>query len=191
MYLKSKVRILFFTLLIFSCQPIEIISPVEYDISRLEMISVNASKISVNLNYNPIFSKNNIEDQLKNPPILKIQSWINQNVKSVGNQNEFVINILDASIQKKEVENLEANKYEEKKIYLYEVFFLVEYELLDDSGYLLANTTIETSRSTTSQKYITLNETELILNDMINRSIIDFTNESKLMLKQYMGEYSL
>ena len=126
MYLKNKVRILLLTLFISSCQPIEVISNIEYDISRLEFISVNASKISLNLNYNPIFSKNNIEDQLKNPPILILQNWINQNIRRFGNQNEFVINILDASIIKKEIDNFEARKYEEKKIYLYEVFFLIE-----------------------------------------------------------------
>ncbi len=190
MCLINKGRNIVLALFILSCQPIEIISPTEYDISRLEIISINASKVSVNLNYNPIFSENNIEDQIKNPPILKIQSWIKKNVRNFGNQNEFLINILDASILKKEIENIEAKKYEEKMIYLYEVFFLVEYELFDDSGYLLANTTIETSRSTTSQKYISLNESELILNDLINRSLIDFTNESKSMIKLYMKEYT-
>ncbi len=189
MYLKNKVRILLLTLFISSCQPIEVISNIEYDISRLEFISVNASKISLNLNYNPIFSKNNIEDQLKNPPILILQNWINQNIRRFGNQNEFVINILDASIIKKEIDNFEARKYEEKKIYLYEVFFLVQYELYDDSNYLLANTTVETSRSTTSKKYISLNETEIILNEMIFKSLIDFTNESKSMIKLYMDQY--
>ena len=190
MYLINKLASLFLLLFILACTPVEIISPLEYDISKFVKISVNSKKITVNSDYNSVFSKNNIEDQLENPPILQIKSWIKQNIKNFGNQNEFVINILDASITKKEIDNLEAKKYEEKTIYLYEVFFLVEYELYDDSGYLLANTTVESSRSTTSHKFISLNETELIINDVISKSFLDFTNESKSMIQLYMQEYT-
>jgi len=190
MYLINKLTSLFLLLFILACTPVEIIPPVENDISKFVKISVNSNKITVNSDYNPVFSENNIEDQLKNPPILQIQNWIKQNIRNFGNQNELVINILDASITKKEIDNLEAKKYEEKNIYLYEVFFLVEYELYDDSGYLLANTTVESSRSTTSHKFISLNETELIINDVITKSLLDFTNESKSMIQLYMQEYT-
>ena len=190
MYLINKLASLFLLLFILACTPVEIISPFENDISKFVKISVNSNKITVNSDYNPVFSENNIEDQLKNPPILQIQNWIKQNIRNFGNQNELVINILDASITKKEIDNLEAKKYEEKNIYLYEVFFLVEYELYDDSGYLLANTTVESSRSTTSHKFISLNETELIINDVITKSLLDFTNESKSMIQLYMQEYT-
>ena len=190
MYLTNKLASLFLLLFILACTPVEIISPFENDISKFVKISVNSNKITVNSDYNPVFSENNIEDQLKNPPILQIQNWIKQNIRNFGNQNELVINILDASITKKEIDNLEAKKYEEKTIYLYEVFFLVEYELYDDFGYLLANTTVESSRSTTSHKFISLNETELIINDVITKSLFDFTNESKSMIQLYMQEYT-
>ena len=190
MYLKNKLISLFLLLFTLACNPVEIISPLEYDISKLAIISINSNKIKVNSDYNPVFSEFNIEDQLKNPPILLIQNWVKQNIRSFGNQNEFVINILDASITKKEIDNLEAKKYEEKTIYLYEVFFLVEYELYDDAGYLLANTTVESSRSTTSQIFISLNETELSINDLVNKSLFDFINETKSMIQLYMQEYT-
>ena len=187
MYLKINFFwIIFF---VFSCQPIEIISPVEIDNERLEKISINANEVLVEVKYNPIFSDQNIEDQISNPPIKIIQSWINENINYFGNQNKLIINIVDASILKKEIENFDAKKYEEKTIFLYEVFFLVEYELYDDSDYLLANTTVESSRSTTSQKYISLNESEMILNELLNGALKDFTNETKSMIKIYMSEY--
>ena len=71
----------------------------------------------------------------------------------------------------------------------YELFFLVEYELYDDSGFLEANTTVETSRSTTSQKYISLNEVELIINDLLFKAMKDYINEAKNQLFIYMGDY--
>ena len=57
--------------------------------------------------------------------------WHNKNILKIGNENKLVINILDASITKNEIENVDAKKYEEKTIYKYELFFLVEYELYD------------------------------------------------------------
>ena len=187
MYFKFKFILIF--IFAISCQPIEVIDPIEFNYSNFEKISIDAQDISINVKYNSIFSKENIEDQLDNPPLKLIQGWINENIKTFGSENKLIINIIDASISKKEIENENAKKYEEQSIYLYEVFFLVEFKLIDNSDYLLANTTVESNRSTTSQKYISLNERELIINDLLNNVLKDFTNETKLLLKLYMGEY--
>ena len=48
---------------------------------------------------------------------------------------------------------------------------------------------VESSRSTTSKKYISINETEIIINDLLNRALIDFVNESIKMTNTYMGDY--
>ena len=85
--------------------------------------------------------------------------------------------------------NVDAQKYEERTIFNYELFYLVEYELYDSSGFLIANTTVETSRSTTSQKYISLNETEIIINDLLILAMRDYINETKNQLLIYMGDY--
>ena len=127
MYFKSSLIFLF--LFLFSCQPVELISPVEINYTKLDKLSINAKELFIDVKFNPIFSDENIEDQIDNPPIKIIQKWINNNINYFGNENKFVINILDASISKKEIENIDASKYEEKTIYLYEVFFLVQYEL--------------------------------------------------------------
>ena len=158
MFLRIKILLILF--FVFSCQPLEIIKPVEFNNSRLEKINIFANEVSLQIKYNPIFSNENIEDQINNPPLKLLESWVNDNINNLGNQNNLIVTILDASIVKKEIENVNAKKYEEKTIFLYEIFFLVQYELYDDGNYLLANTTVESSRSTTSQKYISLNETE-------------------------------
>ena len=69
------------------------------------------------------------------------------------------------------------------------MFFLVEYELYDDSGFLKANTIVQTSRSTTSQKYISLNEVEIIINELLLTTMKDYINETKNQLSIYMGDY--
>ena len=67
MYLKNSfILILFFIL---SCQPVEILKPIEIDTSKFEIISINAAQIEVNKKYNSVFSKSNIEDQIQKSPI--------------------------------------------------------------------------------------------------------------------------
>ena len=187
MYLKNSLIVIFFFIL--SCQPVEILKPVEIDTSQLDTISINAKDIEINKKYNSVFSQNNIEEQIQKSPIDVIVEWHNNNILKIGSENKLVINILDASISKNEIENVDAKKYEEKTIYKYELFFLVEYELYDDSGFLKANTTVETSRSTTSQKYISLNETEIIINDLLISAMKDYINETKKQLLIYMKDY--
>ena len=187
MYLKNSLIVISFFVL--SCQPIEILKPIEIDISNFEKISINTEETEINTKYNPVFAKNNIEDQIQSPPIDIIIKWNNENIIKLGNENKLVINILDASITKNEIENVDAKKYEEKTIFIYELFYLVEYELYDSSGYLIANTSVETSRSTTSQKYISLNETEIIINDLLILAMKDYVNETKNQLSIYMGDY--
>ena len=184
-----KFLLITISIFVFSCQPIEVISPVEFDTSKLEKVSINAKEKVIQNNYDPFFSKENIESQISNPPIIILEDWLSSNVINFGNQNKLVISILDASILKKEVDNLNAKQFEEKTIFSYQVFLLVEYYLYDDSDYLLANTTVEITRSTTSQKYISLNEKELIINDLLIKAQKDFVSESKSMIKSYMASY--
>ena len=187
MYLKNSLILIIFVIL--SCQPVEILKPIEIDTSRFEKISINAAQIEVNNKYSSVFSKSNIEDQIQKSPINLMVEWNSQNILKLGNENKLIINILDASIKKTEIMNVGAKKYEERTIFNYELFFLVEYELYDSEGFLIANTTVETSRTTTSQKYISLNETELIINNLLILAIKDYINETKNQLSNYMGNY--
>ena len=189
MFLKNNYLVVIIFLYVLSCQPVEIIEPVTFDYSKLDKISISANEIIINSEYKPKFSNKNIEDQIPNPPINIIKEWNNQNILNFGKENKLIINILDASIIKQEVNNIDAEKYEEKTVFKYKIFFLVEYELYDNSNFLIANTTVESSRSTTSKKYISINETEIIINDLINSALNDFTEESMSLLTQYMREY--
>ena len=187
MYLKSSFTLILF--LVLSCQPVEILRPIEIDTSNLDTISIYSKNIEINKKYNSVFSQNNIEEQIQKSPIDVIVEWHNKNILKIGNENKLVINILDASITKNEIDNVDAKKYEEKTIYKYELFFLVEYELYDDSGFLKANSTVQNSRSTTSQKYISLNEVEIIINELLLTTMKDHINETKNQLSIYMGNY--
>ena len=189
MFLKNNYLVVIISLYVLSCQPIEIIEPVTFDYSKLDKISISANEIIINSEYKPKFSNKNIEDQIPNPPINIIKEWNNQNILNFGKENKLIINILDASIIKQEVSNIEAEKYEEKTVFKYKIFFLVEYELYDNSNFLIANTTVESSRSTTSKKYISLNERDIVINNLLHDALKDFIKETKSMMNTYMFGY--
>lgn len=189
MFLKNNYLVVIISLYVLSCQPIEIIEPVTFDYSKLDKISISANEIIINSEYKPKFSNKNIEDQIPNPPINIIKEWNNQNILNFGKENKLIINILDASIIKQEVNNIEAEKYEEKTVFKYKIFFLVEYELYDNSNFLIANTTVESSRSTTSKKYISLNERDIVINNLLHDALKDFIKETKSMMNTYMFGY--
>lgn len=189
MFLKNNYLVVIIFLYVLSCQPVEIIEPVTFDYSKLDKISISANEIIINSEYKPKFSNKNIEDQIPNPPINIIKEWNNQNILNFGKENKLIINILDASIIKQEVSNIEAEKYEEKTVFKYKIFFLVEYELYDNSNFLIANTTVESSRSTTSKKYISLNERDIVINNLLHDALKDFIKETKSMMNTYMFGY--
>ena len=49
----------------------------------------------------------------------------------------------------------------------YEIFYLLEFNLFDDSANLIASTLVEASRSTTSGLYISIQEKEKIVDNLI------------------------
>ena len=183
-------RFVFFFVLL-SCQPIEIIEPVVFDNNQLSSISINAKNIEIKQTYEPKFTDPYIDHSLEQPPIERIKSWIQTNVNTFGNKNELKINILDASIKKIEEQNLKAKKFEATDIYKYELFYLIEFSLYDDTSYLIASTIVESFRSTTSGRFISILETEKIIDDLILESLRDITKESKRLIILYMSDYIL
>ena len=182
-----KRLVLFFILI--SCQPIEIIEPVVFDNDQLSSISINAGNIEIVQTYQSKFVDPYIDHSLRYPPIERLKSWIQSNIKPFGKNNKLKINILDASIKKIEEQDLKAKKFEEKDIFKYELFHLIEFNLYDDSNYLIASTIAESYRSTTSGRFISILETEKIIDDVILESLRDITKESKRLVNLYMTDY--
>ena len=182
---------LFLFYIFLSCKPVEIIDPIVFDNSQLAKISINAKNINIVQKYESKFVDPYIDHSLLNPPTTRLISWIQTNINTFGKENKLEINILDASIKKIETKNKEAKKYEEKDIFYYEIFYLVEYNLYDDTNYLIASTIVESFRSTTSGRFISIIETEKIIDNIILDSLRDVSNESKKLINQYMANYIL
>ena len=82
-------------------------------------------------------------------------------------------------------------KYEDKFIYSYKISYLLEFELFDNTDFLIANTLVKSIRTTTSSKFISLNELEYITDELTLFALKDLSRESKLQLSNYMNEYLL
>ena len=178
-------------LIIFSCQPLESLEEVVFDNNQLDSISINAKKIEIINLYESKFAEYHIDHSLKFPPVIRLNSWIKDNIKNFGSKNVLKITILDASLKRLEEKDTEAKKFESKDIYKYETFFLVDYNLYDDSNYLIDSANVESYRSTTSGISITISERERIIDELILESIRDFSNQSKNLISQYMADYIL
>ena len=156
--IKMKKLFLFLFLFIFSCQPIDNLEIIVFDNSQLEKLNILTKNIEIKQTYVTKFSEPYIEHSFDIQPVSRLKDWIDENIKIAGEHNKLNINILDASMKRSEDKNLDAKKFDEQDIYRYELFFLVEYSLFDNSDLLLATTTVEAYRSTTSGKYISLKE---------------------------------
>jgi len=178
-------------LILISCQPIEIIEPAVFDNDQLSSISINAGNIEIEQTYESQFADPYIDHSLTNPPVERLKSWIQTNINLFGNNNRLKINIFDASIKKTEEKDLKAKKFEKKDIFMYELFYLIEFTLYDDSNYLIASTIVESFRTTTSGRFISISETEKIIDDLILESLRDITKESKKLINLYMSDYVL
>ena len=176
---------------IFSCQPIEDFDEIIFDNNILTKITINANKKFINEIYQISYVDPYIDHSIKNPPVLRLKNWLNQNISIFGSQNTLVINIIDASLTRTERKNNDKKKYQEVNEFFYEINFIVEYELYDDSNYIIATSTAKAIRSTTSSKFISINEKERIIDTLILDALIDISIKSEELIKAHMKQFIL
>ena len=189
--MKKFIIILLFLITIKACQPIEKVNHIVFDNSQFANFNILSSTIEIKEIFEKKISDPNIGHTLKVDPSERLINWINDNFKPIGNENIFNVTILDASITQNQFENKDAKNFDEKNNYLYELFYLIEFSLFDDSGNLVASTLVESSRSTTSGIYISIQEKDNIIDDLIYNSLVDISNETKKLLTNYIANYIL
>ena len=187
----KKLIILFTSFFIFSCQPIEKIERIVFDNNQFSKFDILSTSIEIIEIYEQKISPPYIGHTLEVDPSQRIINWVKNNFKAIGNENIFTVTILDASLTQTEIENSEAKNFDEKTNYKYELFYLIEFNLYDDSRNLIASTLVENSRSTTSGLLISIQEREKIIDDLIYQGLNDISNESNLLLIKYMGDFIL
>ena len=190
--LKFKFFLLyFFTLSLVSCQSLETLDKVSFDYKLLPIIEISAKQINIIELYEPKYTEPYIDHSLDNPPNKYLIKWFENNIKTAGTKNKLIINILDSSLKKTIILNENPKKYAEKYIFLFELNFLVEYVLLDDFNFILAKTIVEANRTTTSEKFISIADSDLIIDNLITESLKDFSYKSEEFIKIYMKNFLL
>ena len=189
--IKKFITILVLSGLIFSCQPVEIMDDIVFNNNLLPKISLNAGNKNVNQLYETNYVDPYIDHSIKTSPLVRVNNWLNDNIHIFGTQNDLAINIIDASLIRIKKLNDNEKKYNEKEIYFYEVNFFLEYILYDNAGTVLATTKVYSKRSTTSSKFISLNEQERIIDSIILDALIDLSSKSEELLKLHMFQYVL
>ena len=193
----KKVQLIVLTIVCFlflsSCEKTEFLEDVVFDNSLLNGISFNVAEKKINIIYESTFNEPFVDHVMVTSPTARVISWLKNNINNFGTMNEIVINIQKASITRKEI----VSKVEVKGIikkqneYLYEIIFEILYFLYNDSNQILATTKAEVFRSTTSSQFISLNERNLILDNITLEALRDLSNKSVELLKVHMSEHVL
>ena len=181
-----------FTILL-SCQKTVLLDDVVFDNSLLNKININAENIEIKTSYETKFDEPFIDHVMKILPAKRILSWLNNNFVNYGTENRLVIDIQNASIIKKNIDreiNV-AGIIKKQNEYFYESNFIVFFTLYNDSNQILATTKTEVLRSTTSSKFISLNERDNILDNLTINSLKDLSDKSVELLKIHMSAYIL
>lgn len=191
---KNIKKLLFYSLFLFillSCKQIDTLNKTVFNTNQLINITINAeNKKIINL-YEPQYINPYIDHSLLKTPKDFLYEWFESNINVFGTENNLEINIIDASLKRTEIPNLTEKKHIEKIIFFYEVSFLVEYILYDDSNLILANSIVDSKRSITSSRRISLNQSESIINSLIINCIIDLSKKSEDLINIYMSKFIL
>ena len=188
---KFCLSIFFSLFFIIGCQPIENLEEIVFDYNQLSKVVLKAKQKNIIDLYDTKFEDPYIDHSLKNSPKFYLNNWLENNIKIVDGKNNLIINILDASLKRNEIDNKDTQKYKEKNIYLYKVNFLVEYSIYDESNSLLANTIVNAIASTTSSMYISLEVSEKIIDILILEALDNISSKSDELISIHMKKFIL
>lgn len=188
--IKNKFSLIFILILFLSsCQKLEVSKEIAFEYKNLPKIVIIANTKEVKNIYESQLEYPYIDYSLEKTPIDYLNQWLEKNISVVGNENSFIVNIIEGSIKKNEIKNNTSKKYDEKTIFLYEINIIASFKLLGNENQLLAEYSVESNRTTTSGKFITILEKEKIIRNLIFDCLTDFTNESDKLIKLYMREF--
>ena len=180
-------------IVLLACQKTELIDDVVFDNSLLNNISFNVAEKIIDVSYETTFNETFIDHVMETPPSDRIIAWLENNIVNFGTVNKLIIDIQQASITRNEIEREVdlAGVIKKQNEYLYELNLVVMFLLYNDSDNILATTKVEVFRSTTSSKFISLNERNRILDNITLDSLKDLSIKSAELLKKHMFEYIL
>tara|TARA_B110000438_G_scaffold299625_1_gene350203 strand:- start:44 stop:619 length:576 start_codon:yes stop_codon:yes gene_type:complete len=186
-------RIILFFIFVFiiACQKVETFEKEIFNFNLLPSIMFNAENKNINSLYEENIEEPFYDHSLNKKPIEYLKELLVNNFNTVGTSNYVEINIIDASVKKYEIPNTESSKFQEKTILMFEANFMLEFLLYDDSNFLLSNIVVESERTITSGKLISLIESDIIIEKLIYDSLKDLTKKSEELLKIHMSEYLL
>ncbi len=193
----NKIPLIFFIFICLSvfssCQNTQLIEDVVFDNALLNKISINAENKEINVTYKTIVNEPFIDHVMETLPRTRISSWLENNITNFGTENKLVIDIKNASITRKDInsEVKVAGIVKKNDEYLYELNLEVFFILYNDSSQILATTKTEVFRSTTSSKFISLNQRNQILDNLTKEALKDLSNKSFELLQLHMSEYIL
>jgi len=195
MFKKIKLFLLFFIIstFLYSCQKTESLDEIVFDNSLLGSLAINAEKKEIIVSYEANLSEPYIDHVMENSPTKRIILWAEDNISNFGTMNKLVVNISNASIIRGEIETEKkvAGVNKKQSEYIYKINIVIDFVLYNDDNQIVSTSKTEVNRSTTSSKFISLNERNRILDNLTLESLKDLSKKSVELLKIHMSEYVL
>ena len=190
--LYKFIIILIFPVFFISCQKTEVLDDVVFDNNLLAKININAELVEISNSYEYKISEPFVDHFMLITPSERIESWLEDNVFIFGSTNKFVVNIEEASITQNEIVSKDkTKKIIDKEEYIYKIKILLDCILYNDNNSILATTTVEVNRSTTSGMFISINERNRILDSLTLEAVKDLATKSVELLKMHMSGYMI
>jgi len=174
-----------------SCQKTEVLDNIIFDNNLLDKINIVAEDKIINIKYESSFSDSFVDHSMSNPPVSRLESWLNENIATFGSENNLVIDIIDASIKKTEVLINTKKTFSEKSEYFYEINISIDFKLFNDNNDIISSIQVFTKRSTTSGKFISLSQKDRIIDMLILDALKDISSKSSELLIKNMNNYIL
>lgn len=192
-FVTKKINIILIILCLFlsSCQKTEFIQEIVFDNNLLKKINISAKQVEINNLYDLTLSEPFVDHFMETTPVSRVELWLNENVIKFGNSNLLVIDIIDASITQNEIKQNSNKKYSinNKKEYIYEINFLLDFNLIDDSNMILSSVSVKVNHTTTSGDYISIGERNKLLDLLTLQALRNLSDKSLELLENHMQEY--
>tara|TARA_Y100001970_G_scaffold274309_1_gene373850 strand:- start:303 stop:881 length:579 start_codon:yes stop_codon:yes gene_type:complete len=175
--------------LIISCQSSKTIEEVIFDNNKMAKVSFRAENLKINNTYEMILEDPYIDYAIEKPPLFYLNEWIKNNITNFGSENFVEIDIIQASLSKIERKIENKKKYVNQNEFYYELNYKIELKILNDNSQTLSKVKSEVKLSTTSGNFISLNEEELIINNLILNSLTDLSFRTEELVKKHMDQH--
>lgn len=155
-------------------------------------IGLAVTRIEILPDYTPPATPQHVEDRMPVAPMEAVTIWAQQNLKAVGQGSLLRIDVTDASVVESqlEVERSAWEVFSPDVIEQYNATLEVTFKLYTPPSLLpVAEVSMQVTRSLTVSPSASLDERNVLFNQLITLLMSDFDHEARAKMDEYFSDY--